>query len=311
MESSAPNALLDKAAEYIERLTDQVSQQQGEIERLELLVKEQSIIIDNMTTQLKNNTDTGSVDECPLSCQQQKISDLETTIEVMTLDLESRSNSIIALFSQVTHLKELIAKLLNVCLTDINSAQIIESLRQLSTNISQLEISILETGIPSAECQELSKHDTVVSGSVIQIPPKSEDMQFYSNANPEKTSSESNELTYYKGRCNALEHQITTLRATLLSQEELSRHMSTVPRTHQPSPMEEENDFSPSFRQLALIEMLHLVNKEIHKSNKGHINNALDPDLTSYLKALVSGTSATSQQLRHFPEAFIRIMSGV
>lgn len=312
MESVAPNPLLDKAAEYIERLTDQVSRQQGEIERLELVVKEQGILMDSMTAQLKDNAATGPVDDHPLSDQQQKISDLETTIEVMTLDLESRSNSIAALFSQIVHLKAFIAKLLSACHTDPNSIQIIEDLRQLSAKANQLEASILETGIPLTECQESPEHNGIVSESAIHIPPKSESMQSCSSPSPERIRSESDELKYYKGRCAALEHQVTTLRAALLSQEEASRRISAATSTqHQASPIAGEGASPPSFRQLALVEMLHLVNREIHKSPKGHINNALDPELAPCLKAIASGVPATARQLQHFTDVFIRIMGGV
>lgn len=300
MESTASNALLDKAAEYIEKLTDQVSQQQSEIERLELVAKEQGLLIDKMTAQLKDNETAGPVDNQISSDQQQRISDLETTIEVMTLDLESRSNSIIALFSQITHLKALIARLLDTCFTDMDSMQVIESLKQLSTKINQLEAYILETGIPLAECTESSRQETAVTESAIHIPPTVQ-------------SSEKTELDYYKCRCNALEHQVETLRTALLSQEELSRRVvSTIPSAqHSASTLSRENTSMFSFRQLAFIEMLHLINKELHKSPKVHINNAFDPELAACLKAVAMGEPATAQRLQHFPETFIRLMSGM
>ena len=300
MESTASNALLDKAAEYIEKLTDQVSQQQSEIERLELVAKEQGLLIDKMTAQLKDNETAGPVDNQISSDQQQRISDLETTIEVMTLDLESRSNSIVALFSQITHLKALIARLLDTCFTDMDSMQVIESLKQLSTKINQLEAYILETGIPLAECTESSRQETAVTESAIHIPPTVQ-------------SSEKTELDYYKCRCNALEHQVETLRAALLSQEELSRRVvSTIPSAQHSAPtLSRENTSMFSFRQLAFIEMLHLINKELHKSPKVHINNAFDPELAACLKAVAIGEPATAQRLQHFPETFIRLMSGM
>lgn len=300
MESTASNALLDKAAEYIEKLTDQVSQQQSEIERLELVAKEQGLLIDKMTAQLKDNETAGPVDNQISSDQQQRISDLETTIEVMTLDLESRSNSIVALFSQITHLKALIARLLDTCFTDMDSMQVIESLKQLSTKINQLEAYILETGIPLAECTESSRQETAVTESAIHIPPTVQ-------------SSEKTELDYYKCRCNALEHQVETLRTALLSQEELSRRVvSTIPSAqHSASTLSRENTSMFSFRQLAFIEMLHLINKELHKSPKVHINNAFDPELAACLKAVAIGEPATAQRLQHFPETFIRLMSGM
>ena len=300
MESTASNALLDKAAEYIEKLTDQVSQQQSEIERLELVAKEQGLLIDKMTAQLKDNETAGPVDNQISSDQQQRISDLETTIEVMTLDLESRSNSIVALFSQITHLKALIARLLDTCFTDMDSMQVIESLKQLSTKINQLEAYILETGIPLAECMESSRQEAAVTESAIHIPPTVQ-------------SSEKTELDYYKCRCNALEHQVETLRTALLSQEELSRRVvSTIPSAqHSASTLSRENTSMFSFRQLAFIEMLHLINKELHKSPKVHINNAFDPELAACLKAVAIGEPATAQRLQHFPETFIRLMSGM
>ena len=300
MESTASNALLDKAAEYIEKLTDQVSQQQSEIERLELVAKEQGLLIDKMTAQLKDNETAGPVDNQISSDQQQRISDLETTIEVMTLDLESRSNSIVALFSQITHLKALIARLLDTCFTDLDSMQVIESLKQLSTKINQLEASILETGIPLAECMESSRQEAAVTESAIHIPSTVQ-------------SSEKTELDYYKCRCNALEHQVETLRTALLSQEELSRRVvSTIPSAQHSAPtLSRENTSMFSFRQLAFIEMLHLINKELHKSPKVHINNAFDPELAACLKAVAMGEPATTQRLQHFPETFIRLMSGM
>lgn len=305
MESTASNALLDKAAEYIEKLTDQVSQQQSEIERLELVAKEQGLLIDKMTAQLKDNETAGPVDNQISSDQQQRISDLETTIEVMTLDLESRSNSIVALFSQITHLKALIARLLDTCFTDLDSMQVIESLKQLSTKINQLEASILETGIPLAECMESSRQEAAVTESAIHIPPTVQ--------SSEKIELKDGELDYYKCRCNALEHQVETLRTALLSQEELSRRVvSTIPSAqHSASTLSRENTSMFSFRQLAFIEMLHLINKELHKSPKVHINNAFDPELAACLKAVAMGEPATAQRLQHFPETFIRLMSGM
>lgn len=311
MDDTTPDVLLDKAAEYIEKLTDQVSQQKGEIERLELVVREQSILMDSMATQLKDNEIAESMDEGTFSNQQQKISDLETAIEVMTLDLESRSNSIVALFSQVSHLNAFITKLLNACLTDLNSVQIIEDLRQLSVKANQLEVSILEMGLPLSECTGPASQDPAVSESAIHIPLKSECTQ--SRPSSEKGRPEDDELEYYKRRCAALEHQVETLREALLSQEELSRRIvTTAPSNQRSASVSIRGDaLSPPFRQLALLEMLQLVNKELSKSPKVHLNTAFDPELSTSLKSVALGTPATAQQLHHFPETFMCLMSGV
>ncbi|EFO62972.1 Hypothetical protein GLP15_4352 [Giardia lamblia P15] len=311
MEGTAPDVLLDKAAEYIEKLTDQVSQRQGEIERLELVVREQSILMDSMATRLKDNEIAESMDEGAFSNQQQKISDLETAIEVMTLDLESRSNSIATLFSQVTYLNAFITKLLNACLADLNSVHIIEDLRQLSAKANQLEASILEMGLPLSEYTEPAKQVSAVSESAIHIPLKPEGTQPHPTL--EKTGSEGDELQYYKGRCAALEHQVTALREALLSQEELSRRIVTTAPSNQPmvSLATGRNALPPSFRQLALLEMLQLVNKELSKSPSIHLNTAFDPKLSASLKSVALGAPAAAQQLQRFPEMFVRLMSGV